>query len=91
MKNRTVLMLSLAVMLLVGVVIGQSMASPRAEAQQGPRQWRECFAASLWDNNGAAMASPEFRPRTVAVPPGWVPVGGTSGSRGSGASAVICR
>lgn len=87
MKNRTVLMLSLAVMLLVGVVIGQAMSSPRAEAQQGPRQWRECFAASLWYHDGAAMGSPGFRPRTVTVPPGWVPVGGT----GEQPILVLCR
>jgi hypothetical protein len=88
MKNRTVLMLSLAVMLLVGVVIGQAMSSPRAEAQQAPYRWRECFAASLWDNDGAAMASPDFRPRTVVVPPGWVPLGG---SRGQSPGLVLCR
>ena len=87
MKNRTQVVLALAVMLLVGVVIGQALSSPRAEAQQGPRQWRECFAASLWANDGAAMGSPGFRPRAVIVPAGWVPVGGT----GAAAHVVICR
>ena len=87
MKNRTVVMLSLAVMLLVGVVIGQAMSSPRAEAQQGPRQWRECFAATLWDNNGAHLASPGFTPRTITVPSGWVPVGGA----GEAPNVVLCR
>lgn len=88
MRNRTVVVLALAVVLLLGVVIGQVMSSPRAEAQQGPRQWRECFAASLWNNDGAALGSPGFRPRTVVVPPGWVPVGGTGWSHDN---VLLCR
>lgn len=85
MKNRMQLVLVLAIVGLVGVVIGQALPRPVAEAQQAPRQWRECFEASLWHHNGVDLASPGFRPRTVPVPAGWVPVGGGQ------IAVVLCR
>lgn len=87
MRNRIQLALVIAAAVFVGAGIAQLFAHTHAEAQQ--RQWRECFSASLWPNDGAAMASPRFRPRTVAVPPGWVPVGG--GGNDHAYAVVLCR
>ncbi len=85
MKKRVPQALLAGALILTGVVVAQLL--PRAEAQPPARQWRECFAATLWRHDGAHMAGPNFRPRTVSVPAGWVPVGGTS----SEYAVVLCR
>jgi hypothetical protein len=90
MKNQIQLALLVAASIVVGGALVQLFHEAPAQAQQTPRQWHECFSATLWHHDGAAMANPRFAPRVVHVPPGWVPVGGTS-SGGATTSVVLCR
>ncbi len=93
MKNRLIVGLGVVVNALTGIVIGQALPRPVAEAQMPMPGFRECISASLWHHDGAAMGSPSFRPRTVTVPRGWVPVGGGGVGGGNNAqfAVVLCR
>lgn len=86
MKKYAPMMFALTLVALVGVLVGTMLPRPRAEAQG--RQWRECFAATLWESSGRQMASPGFRPRVVSIPPGWTPVGGGAAQS---PYVVLCR
>jgi hypothetical protein len=77
--------------LALGVVAGLSIEqvlSVRSVSAQ-PRQWQECFAATLWHAPGRSVSEGQL-PNKVRVPPGFVPVGGTSiAARDPG--VVFCR
>lgn len=74
----------------LGTLLAQSQS---AEAQMGSRQFSECFSATLYGFDGAALPAgpPGWRPpRTVLVPVGWTPVGGL-GPQGNHGAVVLCR
>ena len=80
----------LSVGMVVGLALAQILSVSRVNAQA--RQWRECFAATLWSGSGRSLSSGEI-PQRVQIPAGWTPVGGTSvAERGATYPAVvICR
>jgi hypothetical protein len=75
----------LALGMVAGLAMAQVLSVRTASAQ--PRQWQECFGASLYEVSGRNLNSGEL-PERVRVA-GWVPVGGTT-IRGS-AAVVLCR
>lgn len=92
MKNRLIVGLGVVVVALTGIVIGQALPRPVAEAQMPMPGFRECMSASLWHHDGASLG-PGVPVRTVAVPPGWVPIGGGGVGGGNNAqfAVVLCR
>lgn len=75
----------------------QEFAVP--EQSPGTRQFHECVAVTLWWIRGAALNNGALPEKTVRIPDGWVPVGGTtltskrefSGRTGSQPVMVLCR
>ena len=90
MKNRLMVGLGVVVVALTGIVVGQALPRPVAEAQVPG--FRECISASLWHHDGASLR-PGVPVRTVAVPPGWVPIGGGGVGAGNNAqfAVILCR
>ena len=83
--------LPLLLTLLLGLVAGlvlERFLSARAEAQP-PTQGTQCAAVTLWGQDGAAFANPNWRPQTISIPSPWRVVGGAG--VGDRAYAVICR
>jgi len=80
----------LALGMVAGLAMAQVLSTRTASAQ--PRQWQECFAATLWHAPGRSVSEGQL-PNKVRVPPGFVPVGGTSiVERGAGYPGVVfCR
>lgn len=75
--------------LALGMVAGLAMAqvlSVRSVSAQ-PRQWQECFAATVWPVTGRNLNAGSLPDRVRVA--GWVPVGGTA--VGNGPAVVLCR
>lgn len=93
MRTNLQLVLTIVFALSTGVLGTLLVQSQSAEAQTYPQQFSECFSATLYGFDGAALpAGPRgWRPpRTVRVPVGWTPVGGL-GPQGHHGAVVLCR
>jgi hypothetical protein len=91
MLTRTQALVLFALALALGAGIAATVRTERADAQIAARQYSECFWATVWNHDGAAMANPNFRPRTVHVPRGWTPIGGAGGGQNIPVGVVLCR
>ena len=71
------------------------LRTERADAQTaaGPRAFTECVAASLYDIRGKDLNDGQSPGKTVKLPVGWSPVGGTVVGAGTATTpaVVLCR
>lgn len=74
--------------MVAGLALAQLLTVQSVNAQ--PRQWRECFASSVWDISGRNLNAGQL-PQLVNIPPGWTPVGGLTLGQGNYAGVVLCR
>lgn len=53
--------------------------------------FKECFAVSLWMVAGRNLSESYAPQKTVKIPTGWTPIGGSARGQGNEGAMILCR
>ena len=53
--------------------------------------FKECFAVSLWMVAGRKLSEDYAPQKTVIIPTGWTPIGGSGRGQGNEGAMILCR